>query len=113
MQETNHNKLQKKWEAKHKQDSRPRKYDETQILPTGKKTRAIGTWADSMSDFLWHYEGTVEGNKLILNTEGPDPSDPSKMIKARDTWDFKSKDLVVLTSQMVGPDGMYFAIFIP
>ena len=70
-----------------------------------KKKKYIGTWADSMSDFLWHYEGVVDGNKLVLNSEGPNPGDPDKMIKGRDTWEFKGKDQVILTGEMQGPDG--------
>jgi hypothetical protein len=73
-----------------------------------KKKKYIGTWADSMSDFLWHYEGIVDGNKLVLNSEGPSPADPGKMIKARDTWEFRSKDQVILTGEMQGPDGKMF-----
>ncbi len=69
------------------------------------KKKYIGTWTDSMSAFLWHYEGIVDGNKFVLNSEGPNPADPGKMIKIRDTWEFKSKDLIVLTGQMQGPDG--------
>jgi hypothetical protein len=29
------------------------------------------------------------------------------MIKARDSWEFKGKDLIVLTSEMEGPDGRW------
>ena len=75
-----------------------------------RKKKYVGTWADSMSDFLWHYEGTVEGDKLVLNSEGPDPSAPGKMMKARDTWHFKSKDMLVITGQMEGPDGKWLTM---
>ena len=54
---------------------------------------------------MWKYEGTVDGNRLVLNSEGPIPSKPDKMIKAVDTWEFKGKDQVVLTGEMQGPDG--------
>jgi hypothetical protein len=30
------------------------------------------------------------------------------MIKARDTWEFRSKDQVILTGEMQGPDGKMF-----
>lgn len=72
-----------------------------------KSKKYIGTWADSMSEFLWMYEGTVEGNKLILNSEGPNPSEPGKMIKGRDIWEFKGKDQVILTGEFQGPDGKF------
>jgi hypothetical protein len=70
-----------------------------------KSKKYIGTWADSMSDFMWKYEGTVNGNKLVLHSEGPMPSDPSKPMKTIDTWEFKGADQVVLTGEMLGPDG--------
>jgi len=53
----------------------------------------------------WQYEGIVEGNKLLLNSEGPNPAEPGKMMKARDTWEFKGKDRILLTGEMEGPDG--------
>ena len=69
------------------------------------KKKYIGTWVDSTNDFLWQYEGVVKGTKLVLDTEGPNPAEPGKRIKARDTWDFKGKDELILTSEMQGPDG--------
>lgn len=72
---------------------------------TQKKKKYIGTWADSESGFLWQYEGIVDGHKLVLDSEGPNPAEPGKMIKWRDTWEFKGKDQVVLTGEMQGPDG--------
>ncbi len=70
-----------------------------------KKKKYVGTWADSMSDFLWHYEGTVAGTKLVFASEGPNPEEPDKMIKIRDTWEFTGMDQLVLTSEMQGLDG--------
>lgn len=70
-----------------------------------KTKKCFGTWTDSMSPFLWKYEGRVDGNKLVLDSEGPDPADPKKMVKARDTWEFKSRDLIVLTGEWTGSDG--------
>jgi hypothetical protein len=69
------------------------------------KKRFIGTWADSMTDFLWRYDGVVEGDKLVLDSEGPIPGEPGILIKSRDTWEFKGKDQVVLTGEVQGPDG--------
>ena len=41
----------------------------------------------------------------MLNSKGPNPHEPDKMIEARDTWEFKGNDLLVVTGQMQGPDG--------
>lgn len=68
------------------------------------KQKYVGTWIDSMMNHFWWYEGSVEGSKLILETEGPHPQDPQKIVKYRDTWEFKGKDLLVLTSEMQGPE---------
>jgi hypothetical protein len=70
-----------------------------------KSKKYFGTWTDSMSAFLWKYEGIVDGDKLIFDSEGPHPAGPDKMIKARDTWEFKGEDLILLTGEMEGPDG--------
>ena len=46
--------------------------DEIIVITFGcdsQKKKYIGTWPDLMSDFLWHYEGIVDGNKLVLNSE--------------------------------------------
>jgi hypothetical protein len=42
------------------------------------KKRYHGTWTDSMSEFMWRYDGTTEGYKLILN-----PKDPIRRNRAR------------------------------
>jgi hypothetical protein len=69
------------------------------------KKKAVGTWVDSMGDYLWTYDGRVEGNKLIFDAKGPSPTDPTKIIPYRDTWDFSTPNKMVLTSEMTGPDG--------
>ena len=73
------------------------------------KKKYIGTWADSMTSFLWQYEGTVNpaGNILTLNTEGPTPMAPDQRTKFREVTEFKNKDLRVFTSSMQGPDGKW------
>jgi len=72
-----------------------------------KKGKYVGTWADSMFNHMWHYEGTVEGDKLTLNAEGPDMTDPGKMAKYQDVFEFKSADHYTLTSSAQGPDGQW------
>lgn len=72
-----------------------------------RKKKYVGTWADSMADFMWHYEGVVEGSKLVLSAEGPHPTDPGKTVKARDTWEFKGTNTLIITGEMQGPDGTW------
>jgi hypothetical protein len=73
-----------------------------------KKGKYVGTWADSMMNHMWKYEGTVEGDKLTLDTEGPDMTDPSgRMTKYQDVFEFKSTDHYTLTSRAQGKDGQW------
>jgi hypothetical protein len=70
-----------------------------------KKGKYIGTWIDSMFNHMWHYEGTVEGDTLTLNAEGPNMMDPGKMANYRDVFEFKSPDHYTLSSSAQGEDG--------
>ena len=69
-----------------------------------KTKKYVGTWTDSMAPILWKYQGEADGNRLSLVSEGPHPALPGNF-KYRNTWEFKTKDLLVLTSEMEGPDG--------
>jgi hypothetical protein len=71
------------------------------------KGKYVGTWIDSVFNHMWKYEGTVEGDKLILNAEGPDMMNPGRMAMYRDEFDFKSPDHYVLTSSAQGEDGKW------
>ena len=68
-----------------------------------KTKKYVGTFTDSMAPILWKYEGEADGNRLSLDSEGPHPSLPGKF-KFRNTWEFKTTDLIVLTSEMEGRD---------
>ena len=75
-----------------------------------KKKKYIGTWVDSMNSFLWHYEeGEVDesSNKLILYAEGPSMTDPSKMARFRDAYEFKTDDHIIATSSVQNEDGKW------
>lgn len=71
------------------------------------KKKYVGTWVDSMSSHMWKYEGTVDqsGKKLDLEAEGPNFMQPGKMANFRDSYEFKSKDHIYMTSAMQGEDG--------
>ncbi|TWU30128.1 DUF1579 domain-containing protein [Bythopirellula polymerisocia] len=71
------------------------------------KKKYIGTWTDSMTDHLWIYEGTVDasGKKLSLIAEGPDMMQSGKLAKYRDSYEFKSPDVIVATSEVMNDKG--------
>ena len=73
------------------------------------KKKYVGTWVDSMTSYVWPYEGTVDesGKLLTLDTEGPNPMDPAKTTKFRETTEFKSPDHRVFTSSMRNEDGSW------
>ena len=68
------------------------------------KKKYVGTWTDSLAPILWQYEGKADGNILAVESEGPHPALPGKF-KFRNTWEFKTVDHVVLTSEMEGRNG--------
>lgn len=67
----------------------------------------VGTWVCSVDGHMWKYEGTVAGNVLTLETEGPDPTNPGKTCKMKDVIEIKGPDHKMLTSSMQGPDGKW------
>lgn len=87
----------------------------TGILTLGynvEKGKYIGTWIDSMTDYLWTYEGEVDesGKKLTLRSEAPNPEEPGKMLKFRESIEFRSPDHKVFTSSVLGDQGEWFPI---
>ena len=63
----------------------------------------VGTWHDASTHFIWQYDGKLDdsGRKLILQAKGPDPKDAKKTRQYRDIYEFKSKDEIVLVSQIL------------
>ncbi|MEO7319518.1 MAG: DUF1579 domain-containing protein [Chthoniobacteraceae bacterium] len=73
------------------------------------KQQYVGSWIDSMTGYLWKYEGAVNaaGTILTLDTEGPCPAVPGKLSKFKEVTEFKSQDHRVFTSSIQGEDGKW------
>ena len=73
-----------------------------------KSKEYIGTWVDSMGDYLWHYTGTVEGKKITLEAKGPCPlKPPGTLVNFKETLELKDKDHKVFTSSIQEDDGSW------
>jgi hypothetical protein len=84
----------------------------TSIMTLGfdpQKNRFVGTFIASVMTYLWVYHGTLDaaGTVLTLDTEGPDFSGGSNLVKYQDIIEFVDNDYRVLRSQLLGPDGKW------
>lgn len=63
--------------------------------------RFVGTWIDSLSSHLWHYEGTLDadGDTLTLEKEGPCIRTPGEHAKYRDVIELHDGRAKTLTSR--------------
>ncbi|MDV2997090.1 MAG: hypothetical protein N4J56_006795 [Chroococcidiopsis sp. SAG 2025] len=72
--------------------------------------RYVGTWIGSMMTYLWVYDGgelDAAQRVLTLDSEGPVMTGAGKMARYKDAIEFKSDDLRVLTSHVLGDDGQW------
>lgn len=74
-----------------------------------KTKKYVGSWVDSIMNHMWKYQGEVDatGKILTLEAEGPNMTAPDKTSKYRDVYEFKSKDQIFMSSQMLGDDGKW------
>ncbi len=98
------------WVAGEARGSMPGGGDAEMIITLGfdpQKNRFVGTWIGSMMTHLWIYDGTLDaaGKVLTLDTEGPDFSGGTKMVKYQDMIEFISDDHRTLSSRLRGEDG--------
>jgi Protein of unknown function (DUF1579) len=75
------------------------------------KKKYVGTWIDSMTSFMWKYEGNIDslGKVLTLDADGPNFMGDGKLTKFQDIYEFKSADEILLTSRMLGTDGKWIS----
>ncbi len=71
------------------------------------KQRFVGSFIASCMTYLWPYEGTLTGNVLTLDTEGPCFSGNGKMVKYQDIVEIVDDDHWTLRSRMPGEDGKW------
>jgi Protein of unknown function (DUF1579) len=73
------------------------------------KKKYVGTWIDSMTNYMWNYEGSVDntGKILTLNTEGPGFEGGDQMTKFKEVIEIKSKDERTFTSTYQEKDGKW------
>lgn len=70
----------------------------------------VGTWVDSLTSFMWKYEGSVDATGKILTLEADGPNfmgDPKTTTKFQDIYEFRSESEMIVTSKMLGPDGKW------
>jgi len=76
-----------------------------------KSKKYIGTWVDSMTSYLWKYEGSVDeaGKVLTLGAPGPNMLDPTsdKQLNFRDVFEIKGKDHLVLSGSVEAEPGKW------
>jgi hypothetical protein len=69
------------------------------------RQRFVGTFVSSMMTNLWVYAGTLDGDLLALDTEGPSYTQEGRIVPYRDTIGLVSDDHRVHTSSYQRDDG--------
>lgn len=82
----------------------------TSVLALGydpQKQSFIGTWFGSMMTQLWVYEGSLDGRKLTLSTEGPSMQKEGELAKYREVIELLDADRRTFTSYVQSEDGSW------
>jgi hypothetical protein len=76
------------------------------------KKKYVGSWVDSVTSYMWKYEGVVDdsGKTLVLEAEGPNFMAGGKISRFRDAYTFKSKDHIIAKSSMQSADGSWVEV---
>jgi hypothetical protein len=69
------------------------------------RKKFLGTFIGSMMTHMWVYEGSLKGDVLTLDTEGPRFDGKEGMAKYKDTIELPDDNNRVLWSQLRGDDG--------
>jgi hypothetical protein len=69
----------------------------------------VGTFVASMMTHLWSYRGTLVGDTLTLDTEGPEFGSGA-MARYQDIIALQGDDARTLTSRMQTPDGTWVEV---
>jgi hypothetical protein len=69
------------------------------------RKRFVGTFIASMMTHLWPYDGSLDGNVLTLNSEGPSFAADGAMAKYQDIIEVVNDDHWILRSRTPGEDG--------
>lgn len=73
------------------------------------RRRFVGTFVSSMMPDLWVYEGELEGDVLMLDSEGPSYTEEGKTARYRDSIEFVSDNHRIMTSRFQTADGGWHA----
>jgi hypothetical protein len=85
----------------------------TMLLTIGydpQRKRFVGTWVGSMMTYLWVYDGSLSGNTLTLETDGPNCMGDGKMTSFREIIELKDRDTRTFRSTMRGENGEWVTI---
>jgi hypothetical protein len=72
-----------------------------------KSKKYIGTWVDSMGDYMWNYTGAVKDKTIVLEAEGPCPLKPGKLSKFKETIELTDDNHKVFTSSIQEDNGSW------